>query len=110
MARRRIISTRIGCGLVLTLGALSAANAQGRGGNRPPYRHTANLHIIEKLTGKGNEILYELTAGDPDVLVEPWVMTPRILRLNQNPDAGLVPERAYCEVYEKDNSSSQIRH
>jgi hypothetical protein len=31
---------------------------------------------------------------DPDVLVEPWVMAPRTLRLNRAPDAGLLPERA----------------
>jgi hypothetical protein len=28
---------------------------------------------------------------DPEVLVEPWVMTPRTLRLNRAPDAGLLP-------------------
>jgi hypothetical protein len=78
----------------------------GRGG----YFHSENLHIVEKLTRKGNEILYELTAEDPDVLVEPWVMAPRTLRLSTNPDAGLLPERAYCEVHEEGNISTQIRH
>jgi hypothetical protein len=34
------------------------------------------------------------------VLVEPWVMTPEIMRLNPNPDAGSLLERGHCEVYE----------
>jgi len=44
------------------------------------------------------------------MLVEPWVMAPRTLRLNRGADAGLVPERAYCEVYERENISTQLRH
>ena len=78
----------------------------GRGG----LFHSAEMHIVEKLTRKGNEILYEVTVEDPEVFVEPWVTAPRTLRLNTAPDAGLVPERAYCEVYELGNISSQIRH
>jgi hypothetical protein len=78
----------------------------GRGG----LFHSVNLHVVEKFTRKGNEILYEVIVEDPDVLVEPWVMAPRTLRLNPNPDAGLLPERAYCEVYERENISTQLRH
>ena len=78
----------------------------GRGG----YFHSANMHVVEKFTRKGNEILYEITIEDPDVLVEPWVMEPRTLRLNQAADAGIVPERAYCEVYEEGNITTQLRH
>jgi len=68
------------------------------------------MHIVEKFTRKGDEILYEITVEDPDVLVEPWVMTPRTLRLNTMPDGGLVAERAYCEVYETDKIVNQMRH
>jgi hypothetical protein len=78
----------------------------GRGG----LFHSANMHIVEKFTRKGDEILYEITVEDPDVFVEPWVMPPRTLRLNGAPDAGLVPERAYCEVYEQGNITNQLRH
>jgi hypothetical protein len=78
----------------------------GRGG----LFHSPNMHIVEKFTRKGDEILYEITIEDPDVLVEPWVMTPRTLRLNAAPDAGLVPERAYCEVYEEGKITTQMRH
>ena len=47
---------------------------------------------------------------DPGALNEAWVMAPRTLRLSTGPDTGLLPERAYCEVYERENISSQIRH
>ena len=78
----------------------------GRGG----YFHSVDLHVVERFTRKGDEILYEVIVEDPQVLVEPWVMAPRTLRLNPAPDAGLIPERAYCEVYEREDISTQIRH
>ena len=78
----------------------------GRGG----LFHSENMHIVEKFTRKGDEILYEVTIEDPDVLLEPWVMAPRTLRLNGAADAGLVPERANCEVYETGHIDSQARH
>jgi hypothetical protein len=78
----------------------------GRGG----LFHSANMHIVEKFTRKGDEILYEATIDDPDVFVEPWVMQPRTLRLNAATDAGLVAERAYCEVYETGSIATQMRH
>jgi hypothetical protein len=65
----------------------------GRGG----FFHSANMHIVEKFTRKGDEILYEITVEDPDVFVEPWVMPARTLRITRQADAGLVAERAYCE-------------
>lgn len=68
------------------------------------------MRIVERFTRKGSEILYEITVGCPVVLLEPWVMTPRILRLSTNPDAGLLPERRNCEVYEDEDIVTQIRH
>ena len=38
------------------------------------------MHIVEKFTRKGDELLYDITVEDPDVFVEPWVMPTRILR------------------------------
>jgi hypothetical protein len=78
----------------------------GRGG----LFHSANMHIVEKFTRKGDEIRYEITIEDPDVLVEPWVREARTLRLNGAADAGIVAERAYCEVYETDAIATQMRH
>jgi hypothetical protein len=77
----------------------------GRGG----LFHSADMHMVEKLTRKGDEILYQVTIEDPDVLVEPWVMPDRILRLGAGAPQ-VIHERAFCEVYEAGNVSTQLRH
>jgi hypothetical protein len=77
----------------------------GRGG----LLHSVDLHIVEKLTRKGNEILYQMTIEDPDYLIEPWVMPDKILRLREGKPA-IQHERAYCEVYETGKISTQLRH
>jgi hypothetical protein len=76
----------------------------GRGG----LLHSGSMHIIEKLTRVGNEIRYDMTIEDPEMFVEPWVMSTRVLR--QGGGDGIQPERAYCEVYEEGNVTNQLRH
>jgi hypothetical protein len=77
----------------------------GRGG----LFHSADMKIIERMTRKGNEILYQMTIEDPDVLVEPWVVKDRTLRLQAGAPA-IIQERPYCEVYEEGNITTQLRH
>ena len=77
---------------------------------RGGFFHSDQMRVVEKFTRKGNEILYEVTVEDPVVLVEPWVMTPRTLRMLPDADAGLLPERGNCEVYELEDIATQIRH
>ena len=77
----------------------------GRGG----LFHSADMHIIEKLTRVGNEIHYDMTIEDPDSFIEPWVMPTRILRRAAAATA-IIPERANCEVYETGKISTQLRH
>ncbi|HEV8415543.1 MAG TPA: hypothetical protein VGQ49_18280 [Bryobacteraceae bacterium] len=77
----------------------------GRGG----LFHSADMHTVEKLTRKGDEILYQMTIEDPDVLIEPWVMPDKILRLRAGAPQ-VIHERAFCEVYEQGNISTQLRH
>jgi hypothetical protein len=76
----------------------------GRGG----LFHSADMHVIERLTRKGDQILYQVTIDDP-VLVEPWVMPDRILTLG-NAAPQVIHERPYCEVNEVGNYSTQARH
>jgi len=78
----------------------------GRGG----FFHSDQMHVVERFTRQGDVILYDVTVEDPEVLVEPWVLPTRTLRRNTNPNAGLLPERGNCEVYETNSISSQIRH
>jgi hypothetical protein len=79
---------------------------------RGGFFHSDEMRVVERLTRQGSEILYEVTIEDPQVLVEPWVMAPKILRLNANPNAGLLPERGNCETYEGEDEDivTQIRH
>jgi hypothetical protein len=53
-------------------------------------------------------MLYEITIEDPEVLVQPWVMPSRTLRLaNGN---TIIPERGSCTETELKEVSSQMRH
>jgi hypothetical protein len=76
----------------------------GRGG----FLHSADMHIIERLTRVGNEIRYDMTIEDPEMFVEPWVMPTRVLRAGAGD--GIVSERRICEVYEEGSFTTQLRH
>jgi len=71
--------------------------------------HSDKMTVTEKFTREGNALVYDVTVEDPEVLIEPWHLTPRRLRLNTNPDAFL-PEGLPCKDYDHDNMVSQIRH
>ena len=90
--------------LVLDSVGFSDETWLGRGGKF----HSDQLHVVETLTRKGNEILYEVTVEDPVVLVEPWVMNPRTLRLTNRP--AMIAERGSCTDTELGEVSTQIRH
>jgi hypothetical protein len=49
-----------------------------------------------------------VTVEDPVVLVEPWVMNPRLLKLTNNP--AIIAERGACTDTELGEVSTQIRH
>ena len=40
------------------------------------YFHSKDLHVIERITRKGDTIQYQATVEDPGVLTKPWVMDP----------------------------------
>jgi hypothetical protein len=76
----------------------------GRGG----LLHSPDMHMVEKLTRNGDQILYQATIDDPDLL-EPWVMPDKILRVRQGAPQ-IIHERANCEVYETKDITGQERH
>lgn len=53
--------------------------------------HTRGLKVTERLSRVGDTILYQATAEDPEVLAEPWEMTPRTLVLDANPQMEPLP-------------------
>ena len=53
------------------------------------YFHSENLHVIERLRRDGNNLIWQATVEDPDVLLKPWVMNQRVQKLNPDPLATL---------------------
>ncbi|HEX5227026.1 MAG TPA: hypothetical protein VFW44_04920 [Bryobacteraceae bacterium] len=92
--------------LVLDSVAFTDTTWFGRGG----FFHSDQMHTIEKFRRQGDALYYDITVEDPSVLAEPYVYPTRVVRLNKNPNAGLVRERGNCEVYETKDVTSQIRH
>jgi hypothetical protein len=76
----------------------------GRGG----WFHSDQMRVIEKFTRTGNQMLYEVTVEDPVVLVEPWVVPPRALRLATT--NTIIAERGSCSDSELAEVSTQMRH
>lgn len=59
------------------------------------YFHSENMRVIERLRRQGDMLSWQATVEDPDVLVKPWTMNARQLRLNPNPKA-LLEETLPC--------------
>jgi hypothetical protein len=66
------------------------------------------MRVVEKFTRTGNEMLYEVTVEDPEVLVEPFVMPARTLRLSNG--NTIIAERGSCSDSELGEVSTQMRH
>jgi hypothetical protein len=47
--------------------------------------HTPNLKVVERIRFNGDRLEYQATAHDPEVLLEPWEMRPRMLKLSNKP-------------------------
>jgi hypothetical protein len=77
--------------------------------DRGGYFHSDKMRTTERLRRDGNVLTYAIAVEDPEVLLEPWVLTPRQLRLNANPNAFL-PEGQPCRDYDRANMVTQIRH
>ena len=60
------------------------------------YFHSDALHVVERITRKGNALHYEAMAEDPNVLTRPWVMTPETMVLTDD----MVYEQPICEERE----------
>ena len=61
----------------------------------PGYFHSENMRVTERMRRDGNTLTWQATVDDPDVLVKPWVMNPRTIRLNPDSKAEL-PEDLPC--------------
>lgn len=77
----------------------------GQGG----YFHSDQMRVLERFRREGNTLHYQATVIDPQVLVEPWVMNPRVLRLNTDKNAVLA-EQNPCEERDLEHMVGRIRH
>lgn len=58
----------------------------------PGYFHTDEMHVIERFHRDGNTLRWQATVEDLAVLMKPWVMNPRVARLNPDPNAELAED------------------
>ena len=75
---------------------------------RGGWFHSDQMHVIEKFTRVGNQITYDVTVEDPEVLLKPWVM-PTITMRNTGGNT-IIGERGSCTDHEQKEASSQYRH
>lgn len=76
---------------------------------RGGYVHSDQMRVLERFRRDGNTLHYQVTVEDPVMLLEPWVMTPRQLRLNTDPTV-YIPEGSPCKDVDSANMMLKIRH
>jgi hypothetical protein len=68
------------------------------------------MSIWTRLVVKQGSTTTEFTYSAYEDWNNPLNKAPRTLRLNKAKDAGLIPERAYCQVRETEDIATQLRH
>jgi len=97
--------------LVIESIGFTPATWLARGG----FFHSEDMKVTERFTRQGDQILYEVTVEDPEVLLYPWVMNPMLMTTGGGGGGfgarGLVgTERGHCQQLELDDIVSQYRH
>jgi hypothetical protein len=84
---------------------------------RGGFFHSDNMKVYERFTRKGDQMLYEVTVEDPDVLLQPWKQNPMLMTLADASGGGgfgdptlVGSERGNCETYETGDVANQIHH
>jgi len=49
------------------------------------YFHTQTMHVYERFWKVGDDLAYQITVDDPNVLTAPWVEAPRIIKPSNEP-------------------------
>jgi hypothetical protein len=63
--------------------------------SRSGWIHGFNMKVTERLTRKGNQLVWEATVEDPDFFAEPWVLRPMTANVNARPNA-VMPAALPC--------------
>jgi hypothetical protein len=91
--------------LVIHSVAFNDVTWMGQGG----YFHSDQMEVIERFRRDGNTLHYQATVIDPEVLIEPWVMNPVVMRLNTDKNATIA-EQNPCEERDFEHMVGAIRH
>ena len=75
---------------------------------RGGWFHSDQMRVVEKFTRTGNQMTYDVTVEDPEVLLKPWVM-PTITMRNTGGNA-IIGERGSCTDSEQKEAATQYRH
>jgi len=99
--------------LVIESVGFTPATWLARGG----FFHSEEMKVTERFTRKGDQMLYEVTVEDPEVLLMPWVQNPMLMTLADDSGGGgfgnatlVGSERGSCQDIELDDIVWQIRH
>ncbi len=98
--------------LVIESIGFTPATWLARGG----FFHSEDMKVTERFTRQGDQMLYEVTVEDPEVLLQPWEQNPMLMTIaNAGEDrfdrASLIGvERGHCQDLELDDIEWQIRH
>src|SRR5690606_22347334 len=97
--------------LVIESVGFTPATWLARGG----FFHSEDMKVTETFTRQGDQMLYEVTVEDPQVLLQPWVQKPLLMTIADGSDGGRDPtlvgtERGHCQSLELDDIVTQIRH
>ena len=78
---------------------------------------SVGMKVTERFTRQGDQMLYESTVEDPQVLLQPWELDPMLMTLVGDNDTGgfgggrlIGSERGSCQDIELDDISWQIHH
>lgn len=97
--------------LVIESEGFTPATWLARGG----FFHSEEMKVTERFTRQGDQMLYEVTVEDPEVLLQPWELNPMLLTTGGDGGGfgggGLVgTERGHCQSIELDDIVTQYRH
>ncbi len=57
------------------------------------YLHSAAMHVIERFWRNGEDLIYQVTVEDPNVLSQPWTMPARVVK----PSDEILEESPACK-------------
>ncbi len=92
--------------LVIESVGFTPATWLARGG----FFHSEDMKVTERFTRQGDQMLYEVTVEDPEVLLHPWTLNPMLMTTGGGGGGLVGVERGTCSAYELDDITTQYRH